>query len=75
MSGSCLFPGVYRNNVTLDQKVPLSYLVWFRLVWFSDRWTKGEVGRLAFSEGKKNAVAFGVVSCNFPRKSYVQEDR
>jgi hypothetical protein len=45
----------------INHKVPLIYLVWFGLVCFE--------GRLAFSEGKKNAVAFGVVSCSFHKKS------
>jgi len=47
-------------------------VVWFGLVWFglqADGLTGREVSRLAFGEGKKNAVAFGVVSCSFPRKS------
>jgi hypothetical protein len=44
-------------------------VVWFGLVWFAGRWTDKEVSRLIFSEGKKNAVALGVVICSFPRKS------
>jgi hypothetical protein len=72
----CLDP-VY-VHVVIDillhfNKVPLRYLVcglvWFGLVWIAGRWTDREVNRLTFSEGKKNAVAFGVVSCSFHRKS------
>jgi hypothetical protein len=70
MFGSCSFSCDYRKFVTLITKFHcVTCAVWCGLVWFAGRWTDGEVSILTFSEGKKNAVAFGVVSCSFPRKS------
>lgn len=65
MFGSCLFSCGYRNYVTLTTK----FIELAGVVWFAGRWPDREVSRLTFSEGKKCAVAFGVVRCSFPRIS------